>query len=76
MSETTSPSLLTKLKIAGIAVIGILVLIIVLQNTEAVETKILFATLTVPRAVLLFGTMIVGYVLGIFTTARWIGRKT
>ena len=64
-------SLFSKLRIAGIAIAAILLLVIVLQNTEAVETKILFMAITVPRAVLLFGTTVVGYVLGIFTAARF-----
>ena len=75
MSESQGPSLFTKLKIAGVAILAILVLVVVLQNTEAVETKILFVTVTVPRAALLFGTLIVGYVLGIFTTVRLVGRN-
>ena len=67
-------SLISKLRITGIAVAAILLLVIVLQNTEAVETRILFITITVPRAVLLFGTTVVGYVLGIFTAARFARR--
>ncbi len=45
--------------IAIAAIAALLVLIIVLQNTEAVGTKLLFVTVTMPRAALLFGTMIV-----------------
>ncbi len=67
-------SLVRKIKIAGIAVAAILLLVIVLQNTEAVETKLLFITVSVPRAALLFGTTVVGYVLGIFTAARFAKR--
>lgn len=71
--ETTKSgiSLSSKLRMSGIAIGAILLLVIVLQNTEAVETKILFITVTVPRAALLFGTTVVGYVLGIFTAARF-----
>lgn len=76
MSENTGPSLFTKLRIAGIAIVAILVLVVVLQNTDAVETKVLFVTITVPRAALLFGTLIVGYVLGIFTATRMVSRKS
>ncbi len=79
MSEVGTPpppkpsgiSLRSKIRLSLIAVGAILVLIIVLQNTEAVETKLLFMTITVPRAVLLFGTTVAGYVLGIFTGARF-----
>lgn len=64
-------SVVQKVKLTLIAVGLILVSVIVLQNTAAVETKILFVTITVPRAVLLFGTTVAGYVLGIYTGARF-----
>ncbi|MCM2370872.1 LapA family protein [Aporhodopirellula aestuarii] len=70
-SEGGRRSLIQKGKLALIGVGLILILIVVLQNTEAVETKILFVTITVPRAVLLFGTAVAGYVLGIFTGDRF-----
>ncbi len=39
-----------KIKLGIIAILVILVLIISLQNTANVETKLLFATVTMPRA--------------------------
>ena len=49
-------------------VVGIvlLVIIIILQNTRAVETKLLFMTITMPRALLLILTFLVGFVGGVF----------
>ena len=69
------PSMVQRLKIVGLAVIALLVVIVVLQNTEAVETKILFITVTVPGAVMLFGTLIIGFILGIITTHRIFVKK-
>ena len=46
-----------KLKLVAIGVITLVVVIVVLQNTQAVETKLLFVTLTLPNAALLFGTL-------------------
>ena len=46
----------------------VLCVIIVLQNTSAVETKILFFTITMPRAVLLVVTAVMGYAVGALTT--------
>jgi putative membrane protein len=43
-------------------------IIILLQNRAPIETKILFMTLTMPRAVLLFITMLVGFALGILVS--------
>ncbi|MEM7316988.1 MAG: LapA family protein [Planctomycetota bacterium] len=57
----------TKIRLAGIVVGAIVLLIIVLQNTEVVETKLLFVTLSMPRAVLLFSTTAIGFVLGLLT---------
>lgn len=61
---------MSKAKIVVAAVLAILILIVVLQNTEAVETRILFTTITMPRAALLFGTLVVGFVVGILTAGR------
>ena len=45
----------SKIKVVAAAVVALLVLIVVLQNTEAVETKLLFVSVTMPRAALFFG---------------------
>jgi uncharacterized integral membrane protein len=65
---------LTEPKTALLAVLGLLVLIVVLQNTEEVETEILFVSVTMPKAVLLFGTLLIGFAMGVLTAGR-IGRK-
>ena len=55
-------------------VLAILVAIVALQNTEAVETDILFATVTMPRAVLLLTTSLIGFALGILTSLVWMRK--
>ncbi len=52
-------------KLIFMVILGILGLIIILQNTEPVETRILFATLKMPRAILLFGTFAIGFAVGV-----------
>ncbi|MCA9284505.1 MAG: DUF1049 domain-containing protein [Phycisphaerales bacterium] len=53
-----------KLK-AGVIVVAVVVLLIVmLQNREPVETRLLFARMTMPLALLLLLTMVVGFALG------------
>lgn len=52
------------LKIAVAVVLVTLVIIVVLQNTEPVETRLLFASVTMPRAALLAGTTAVGFLSG------------
>ena len=61
---------LNKLKVVAIAAITLLVLIVVLQNTQAVETHLLFLTLTMPNAALLFGTLIIGFAIGVLTAGH------
>ena len=63
-----SMSIVTKGKFIVGAVLAVLVLIVALQNTEVVETRILYMKLTMPRAALLFGTLIVGFVIGLLTS--------
>ena len=61
-------------KIVIAAIVAILTLIVVLQNTQAVETKILFITVTMPRALLLIVTMLAGFILGILTVSHYTGK--
>jgi putative membrane protein len=65
----------SKLKIAAISIAVLLVLIVILQNTEPIETQILFASLKMPAAALLFGTLMIGFGLGVLTAARISRRR-
>lgn len=60
-------------------VLAVLGIVIVLQNTDSVETNLLFVTVTMPRAVLLFITLLIGFVSGIcasmFFSKKWLFRK-
>ena len=55
-----------KLVIASI--LAILVAIVVVQNREQVATHILFATVMMPHAILLFITAAAGFALGVILT--------
>jgi uncharacterized integral membrane protein len=65
---------MNKLKIVGIAVIVLIVVVMVLQNTQAVETKLLFLKVTMPNAALLFGTLIIGFAIGVLTAGHIVSR--
>jgi uncharacterized integral membrane protein len=56
-----------KAKLIAIIAISILAFIIFLQNTESVETNILFTKVVMPRAILLISTFLVGFVAGLIT---------
>ena len=64
-----------KFKIITIAVVSVLVLIVILQNTQSVETKLLFVKITMPRAFLLMLTFLFGFIAGLLATLR-LGTKT
>jgi putative membrane protein len=63
-----------KTKIITIVVILLLALIVFLQNTQAVETRFLFLTVTMPRVLLLLVTFVLGFVGGLIT-ASYVLRK-
>ena len=58
----------SKIKLISILVLAAACIVVVLQNTTAVETKILFMTVAMPRALLLFLTTLVGFILGVVVT--------
>ena len=64
-----------KAKIIIAIVVAVLLIIIFLQNTESVETKILFMTMTMPRVLLLAVTLLVGFVVGLIMASH-LGGKT
>ena len=55
-------------------VIAVMIIVVVWQNKRTVETKLLLVTITMPRAVLLFVTLLVGFALGLITTT-WLSRR-
>jgi len=59
----------------AMVVVAVVAIIVVLQNTETVETEILFFTLKLPRAVLLLSTLVIGFLLGLLTASRFFGKK-
>jgi len=65
---------MSKVKIVAIVVVALLVLIVILQNTEQVKTQILFVSFEMPRAALLFMTFVIGFLIGLLT-AGWLRRK-
>jgi uncharacterized integral membrane protein len=65
---------MNKLKLLGIACLVLIVVVVVLQNTQTVETKLLFFTVTMPNAALLFGTLIIGFAIGVIAAAHIVSN--
>ena len=59
---------MNRFKMISIAILALLGVIIILQNTEPVETKLLFLSIVMPRAILLMGTTLIGFALGILVS--------
>ncbi len=57
-----------RFKMISTAILALLGVIIILQNTEPVETRILFLSITMPRAILLIGTTLIGFALGVLVS--------
>jgi len=56
-------------------VLAVLLVVVVLQNTEAVETQLLFISVRMPLAAMLFFTLLAGFLLG-FVATGWLVRKS
>ncbi|QDU83254.1 hypothetical protein Pla163_03520 [Planctomycetes bacterium Pla163] len=60
-----------KVRHTAAIVLAVLAVIVVFQNTESVKTELLFATVTMPLALLLFVTLLIGGVCGLIVGHRW-----
>lgn len=70
MSEQAKPSKRKNLRLwLGIAA-ALVILVVIAQNTAQVETRILFMSITMPRALLLATMLAFGFVLGVLAPRR------
>lgn len=66
---------MNKIKLIAAAVISVLAIIIIVQNTEPVETQILFFKVTMPRFILLLITALLGFAVGLLSAFGFKFRK-
>ena len=64
-----------RIKLVLAALAAFLFVVLILQNTETIETKFFSATLTMPRAAILGFSMLVGFALGVVTSLYLVRRK-
>lgn len=79
MDDATAKPRMTlahKLKVAAVVLSLVIVAIVIFQNTEQVQTKILFMTIAMPRAVLLFITAALGFGAGLLMGLRRAPART
>lgn len=60
-----------KVKLYGIIAAVLFAGIVIMQNTAAVETRVLFATIAMPRAALLALTLGLGILIGVSLPLIW-----
>ncbi|MFT4688134.1 MAG: lipopolysaccharide assembly protein LapA domain-containing protein [Verrucomicrobiia bacterium] len=64
------------LKLSGFCLLAILILVVILQNTQPVETKVLLWEFALPRALLLLATVGMGFGGGYLFAVLRRKRKT
>ena len=64
-----------KIKLIALIVVVVLAVIIFLQNTETIETRILLLTFQMSRALLLMLTFLLGLLTGVLVTTNFLRRK-
>ena len=63
------------LKLITASILAILVAVLVFQNTEPVETHLLFGTVVMPHAVLIFISSAAGFALGVLLTMSLSSKR-
>jgi putative membrane protein len=67
-------SAMEKWRLIGALTGLVLLIIVILQNTEDVDTRILFVTVSMPRALLIFVSALLGAAVGI-VAGMVLGKK-
>lgn len=62
-------------KLIAIVVLSVLAVIIFLQNTEVTQTRILFMTVRMSRALLLILTFALGFLTGVLVATYFLRKK-
>jgi uncharacterized integral membrane protein len=73
--EKGSTGPMKKVTLIIILIVAVLGIIVVLQNTQAVDTRILFITVTMPRAVLLFVATMFGFAVGVLVSIALLRKS-
>ncbi|MCF7855302.1 MAG: LapA family protein [Candidatus Pacebacteria bacterium] len=58
-----------------VLLLALLCVIVVFQNTEQVQTQVLWVTVSMPRALLLFITALIGFIIGLSAALMFSRRR-
>jgi len=64
-----------RLKVTVVAVVALVFLIGVLQNTQNLDVKVLFFTFSIPGVALLFSVFVIGFVFGLLAAGKMLTGK-
>jgi uncharacterized integral membrane protein len=67
-------AIVPKLKLVGLLVLAALGIVLIFQNTQAVVTRLLFVTLSMPLAALLALTLLIGFAGGVLVALK-VGKR-
>lgn len=62
-------------RLIGVLVLVFIFVVVVLQNTQVVQIRLFFWTLSMSRIILLCFALLVGFAVGYFVTRRGKGRE-
>lgn len=66
---------MNKMKLIGALVAVLLGIVVILQNTNPVETRLLVFSFTMPNAILLGLTLLIGIAVGMLLSLSWSHKK-
>lgn len=64
-----------KIKHVVAIVLAVLGFVVILQNTESIETELLFLKLEMPLAILIFLGILIGFVLGVLVSLIFSAKR-
>jgi len=65
-----------RIKLIAIIILTVSCLIVILQNTVPVETRLLFMTVIMPQAILLCIVMIIGFLIGVIVAVHYLNDQS
>jgi lipopolysaccharide assembly protein A len=68
-------AIMPKLKLVALLVLAVLAIVLVAQNTQAVVTRLLFVTVSMPLAALLALTLLIGFAGGVLVALKVGNRR-
>jgi lipopolysaccharide assembly protein A len=68
-------AIIPKIKLAALLILAVVAVVLILQNTQAVVTRLLFVTVSMPLAALLALTLLIGFAGGVLVALKVGNRR-